>query len=153
MRRTFLAVTIDLPDELHDESNNQSTHARYDVTSSLHLHSPSPIVMISVHRHRRRRRRRRHHHQTYILCAAVIRADMPVNQVVKRWWPQVVKASLYLYIIIVIIIIIYIVHTGQMKTEYIHKKQYTIVWAGQQGSTQSTHSCLWKLIMCRRAEL
>ena len=39
MRRTFLAVTIDLPNDLPDDSpdenNNQSTHARYDVTSTL----------------------------------------------------------------------------------------------------------------------
>jgi len=38
MRRTFLAVTIDLPDEIADETNNQSTHARCDVTSSPHLY-------------------------------------------------------------------------------------------------------------------
>ena len=34
MRRTFLAVTIDLADEMADETNNQSKHvARCDVTS------------------------------------------------------------------------------------------------------------------------
>jgi len=37
MPRTFLAVTIDLPDEIPDESNNQSTNARYDMMSALHL--------------------------------------------------------------------------------------------------------------------
>ena len=55
MQRTFLAVTIDLPDDLPKKANNQTTHVRYAVTSFFifrHMNCVCVCVCVCEYTHR-----------------------------------------------------------------------------------------------------